>query len=50
MFVLLSVTNFMGRKILNTLQLPNIHISSITPHQRTVVQLTKNQSVYDCYL
>ena len=49
MFVLLSVTNFMGRKILNTLQLPNICISSITPHQRTVVQFTKNQSVYDCY-
>ena len=50
MIVLLSVTNYMGRKILNTLQLPNIRISSITPHQRTVVQFTKNQSVYDCYL
>ena len=50
MFVLLSVTNFMGRKISNTLQFPNIRISSITPHHRTVVQLTKNQNVYDCYL
>lgn len=44
-----SVTNYAGCKILNTLQLPNICISSIKPHRGTVVQFTKNQSIYDCY-
>ena len=44
MIVFLNITDYAGSKILNTLQLPNICISSVRPHGGTTM-MPENKAV-----